>query len=111
MSHELTGKKRILHALVVDQIANRLHHIRITENRMGCIRRHVDHGSLGIAVDGDVGITLDALHLVRCQVASHVDVAFLQQQSLSGRLAHVTHDDAFDRGGAVPVVGEGIHGH
>ena len=35
---------------------------------------HVDDSTFRIAVDGDVGVTLDTLDLVRGEITCHVDV-------------------------------------
>ena len=79
---ELPGEKAIGHALVVDQVPHRLHHLVLAEDRVTRICRHVDDGAFRIAVDGDVRVALHALDLVRRQVARHVDIAFFEQQPL-----------------------------
>ena len=70
MHDKLTGQKRVRHAVVVDRVAQRLHHLRLAENRVALVRRQVDQCAARVAVDGYLFVAVERLDQVGREVAA-----------------------------------------
>ena len=108
---ELAGEKGIGHAVVVDGVAQRPHHLLLAEDRMRGVRRQIDHRALRMAIDREVGVAGQARDQVGREVTRQVDRARLQQPPLGVRLRHVAQDDALHSRRAGVVVGIGGQNH
>ena len=89
---ELPGEEGVRHRVVIDQVTHRLHHLFLAEYRMTVIRGHVDDGAFRIPVHLEVGVTGNALDLVRRQVAGGAE----EFRHLAGRRAILRGDLADD---------------
>ena len=104
MDLELSAQEQIRHALVVHQIAQRLAHLRLRQDRIAHVDLEIDQGRLRIGLDHDVLIALEAGDLVGAQVARDVGIALLDQEPLRAGLGHVPDDHALHRRRAVARV-------
>ena len=100
----LAAQERIGHPLVIHQIAQRLAHLGLGQDRIAHVDLEVDQGRLGVGLDDDVLVALEAGDLIGGEIACDVGVALLDQQPLRAGLGHVADDHALHRRRAVARV-------
>ena len=103
MDHVLALQDRVHHAVVVDEMPQRLDHLRLAQCFVLLVGAEIVDAAALLLEQLQLRIGGDRLGVVGRHPACDIDVALLQQEPARGKLRHMPYEDALQRDVAAPI--------